>query len=189
MIGKYLVLHLYNALRACGFLLFFLFRTVSVISGLKQCANEVILKFNAHFGSQFLVFQDAEEDIIKQGRLKMPFVLSFFPIYSWVFFKFQRSFLVVLFLDFPEKRKQMDAFLTAAAAVSFALLDHSPGDRKIRFKNDSRYIRLRLIFFLIPLYQIKQDRFSFLFFIQRHQEKIKGLFVIYTTVQTFYGRI
>ncbi len=56
-------------LAGCGFLLFFLFRKDSVISGLKQCANEVILKFNAHFGSQFLVFQDAEEDIIKQTAI------------------------------------------------------------------------------------------------------------------------
>lgn len=53
-------------LTACGFFVGFLFLREPIVSGMKQCANEVIRKFNAHFGAEIFVFQEVEETALKQ---------------------------------------------------------------------------------------------------------------------------
>lgn len=56
-------------LTACGFLVGFLFLKEPIVSGLKQCAGEVIRKFNAHFGTEIFVFQEVEEAALKQTAI------------------------------------------------------------------------------------------------------------------------
>lgn len=58
-----------SLLTACGFLVGFLFLREPIISGLKQCAGEVIRKFNAHFGTEIFVFQEVEEAAFKQTAI------------------------------------------------------------------------------------------------------------------------
>jgi len=56
-------------LTACGFFVGFWFLREPIVSGLKQCANEVIRKFNAHFGAEVSVFQEVEEAALKQTAI------------------------------------------------------------------------------------------------------------------------
>lgn len=56
-------------LTACSFFVGFLILRHPVISGLKQCANEVIRRFNAHFGSEIFTFHEVEETALKQTAI------------------------------------------------------------------------------------------------------------------------
>ncbi len=88
---------------------------------------------------------------------------------------------VVLFLDFPEKRKQMDAFLTAAAAISFALLDQKcahyvtwySGREKdvLRFRVDDEET---FYLFLMTLYEEKKRETVLFDLVEGYKEKYKA---------------
>lgn len=83
-------------LTGCGLFLFFLLRRESVILGLKQCANEAILKFNVHFGSQAPVFQDIGENVVKQTAVYFLALL-----FLWWFVEALFHLKNVVFLSLP----------------------------------------------------------------------------------------
>jgi len=88
---------------------------------------------------------------------------------------------VVLFLDFREKRKQMDAFLTIAAAVSFALLDRKCAHYATWYSGrEEDVLRLRIddeetfYLFLMLLYEEKKRENGKFDLVEGYKEKYKA---------------
>lgn len=88
---------------------------------------------------------------------------------------------VVLFLDFSEKRNRMDAFLTIAATVSFALLDQKCAHYVTWYsRREGDVIRLRVddeetfYFFLMLLYEEKKREKRKIDLIEGYKEKYKA---------------
>ncbi len=88
---------------------------------------------------------------------------------------------VVLFLDFKEKRKQMDTFLTIAAAVSFALLDQKCAHYVAWYSGREKdVIRLRVddeetfYLFLMLFYEEKKREKGRIDLLEGYKEKYKA---------------
>lgn len=88
---------------------------------------------------------------------------------------------VVLFLDFKDRRKQMDAFLTIAAAISFALLDQKCAHYVTWYSGrEGDVLRLRVddeetfYLFLMLLYEEKKREKGNFDLVEGYKEKYKA---------------
>lgn len=139
-------------LTACGFFVGFLFLREPIVSGLKQCANEVIRKFNAHFGTEIFVFQEVEETALKQTAVYFVVLL-----FLWWFVEALLHLKKVPLLAVPPifvicgellvGRAPDELPLVMAAGVFFVLLSFGNG-RYINTGGEAAALRGKAVVFL-----------------------------------------
>lgn len=154
-------------LTACGFFLGFLFLREPIFSGLKQCANEVIRKFNAHFGAELSVFQNVEETVPKQTAVYFV-VLLFLWWFVEVLFHLKNipllaiPPLVLVCGELLIGKSPEELPLVMVAGGFFVLLSFGNG-RHIKAGNEISGLRVKAVLFLaagIFLSLFLTDRFA-----------------------------
>jgi len=143
-------------LTACGFFVGFLFLKDPIVTGLKRCANEVLLKFNVHFGTEIPAFQEVEETVLKQTAVYFMVLLFLWWFVEALLHLKKASLLAVPPLlvvcgELLVGRAPDELPLVMTAGAFFVLLSFG-NDRYIKAGGEAAALRGKAVVFLTAVF-------------------------------------